>query len=222
MTPGLHQPVRLEFATLYVKSFSESAQRNPTKSLKNSENLCTTTASRRGVQESQVKIFCFVQVFTCGKKKKKCLRSNCSSHNISLQKCWNYLSTWKRSLCSCCHTLLWSAGNLCAVLPPAAPKPGEKEADRDMLWWPRPFYLLLAFTGPVYQTIDFLKNKTACQEQKNSYSCKQLLPVCGMETASYLVSSSMKLAISWSAFAAQTILFTEHFSLGDHPTEVTK
>lgn len=156
------------------------------------------------------------------KKKKKCLRSNCSSHNISLQKCWNYLSTWNRSLCSCCHTLLWSAGNLCAVLPPAAPKPGEKEADRDMLWWPRPFYLLLAFTGPVYQTIDFLKNKTACQEQKNSYSCKQLLPVCGMETASYLVSSSMKLAISWSAFAAQTILFTEHFSLGDHPTEVTK
>lgn len=81
---------------------------------------------------------------------KKCLWNNCSLQNISTQKCWNYLSTRKWSVCSCCRTLFWLAGNLCAALPPPL-----LNLERRKKMEPWPFCLLLAFQSAVHQLQSF-------------------------------------------------------------------
>lgn len=44
------------------------------------------------------------------------LWNNCSLQNISTQKCWNYLSTQKRRVCSCCRSQFWSV-KTCVLHP---------------------------------------------------------------------------------------------------------
>lgn len=82
---------------------------------------------------------------------KKCLWNNCSLQNISTHKCWNYLSTRKRSICSCCRSLFWSVGKLRASLPP----PPLLNLARREKTEPWPFCLLLALQSPVHPLQSF-------------------------------------------------------------------
>lgn len=82
---------------------------------------------------------------------KKCLWNNCSLQNISTHKCWNYLSTRKRSICSCCRRLFWSVGKLRASLPP----PPLLNLARREKTEPWPFCLLLALQSPVHPLQSF-------------------------------------------------------------------
>lgn len=91
---------------------------------------------------------------------KKCLWNNGSLQNTSTQKCWNYLSAQQRSVCSC-HTVLWSAENLCAAFPPP---PWTWRGGRRQSW---PFF---RFFRAQYTSLTLKKEKSCMLRSKTPYS----------------------------------------------------